>query len=44
MQAMPRREPRVAEGQVFAIQDRTVSIMIRAGYATATVAKLSRDP
>jgi nitrite reductase (cytochrome c-552) len=26
--------------RVFAIQDRTVSLMIRAGYATATVAKL----
>ena len=28
------------KGQVFAIQDRTTSLMIRAGYATATVAKL----
>jgi len=27
-------------GQVFAIQDRTVSLMLRSGYATATVAKL----
>jgi nitrite reductase (cytochrome c-552) len=27
-------------GQVFAIQDRTTSLMLRAGYATATVAKL----
>ena len=26
--------------RVFAIQDRTVSLMVRAGYATATVAKL----
>jgi nitrite reductase (cytochrome c-552) len=28
------------KGQVFAIQDRTTSLMVRAGYATATVAKL----
>jgi len=28
------------KGQVVAIQDRTVSLMMRAGYATATVAKL----
>ncbi len=28
------------KGQVFAIQDRTASLMMRAGYATATVAKL----
>jgi len=27
-------------GQVIAIQDRTVALMLRAGYATATVAKL----
>jgi len=40
LQAVPRREPRVAAGAVFSIQDRTVSIMIRAGYQTALVAKL----
>lgn len=28
------------KGQVIAIQDRTVSLMLRSGYATATVAKL----
>ncbi len=28
------------KGQVIAIQDRTVSLLIRSGYATATVAKL----
>jgi nitrite reductase (cytochrome c-552) len=28
------------KGQVIAIQDRTVSLMVRSGYATATVAKL----
>jgi len=32
------------KGQVFAIQDRTTSLMIRAGYATATVAKLFEKP
>ncbi len=32
--------PEWLRNQVFAIQDRTVSIMIRSGYATATVAKL----
>lgn len=32
--------PEWLKGQVIAIQDRTVSLQIRAGYATATVAKL----
>ncbi|MFZ5758220.1 MAG: ammonia-forming cytochrome c nitrite reductase subunit c552 [Thermodesulfobacteriota bacterium] len=32
--------PEWLRNQVFAIQDRTVSMMIRSGYATATVAKL----
>ncbi len=32
--------PEWLKERVFAIQDRTVSLMIRAGYATATVAKL----
>ena len=37
---MPHRDPGVAEGQVTAIQDRTVSLMHRAGYETAVAAKL----
>jgi nitrite reductase (cytochrome c-552) len=32
--------PEWLKGQVIAIQDRTVALMLRAGYATATVAKL----
>lgn len=32
--------PEWLRGQVTAIQDRTVSLMLRSGYATATVAKL----
>jgi nitrite reductase (cytochrome c-552) len=32
--------PEWLKSQVIAIQDRTVSLMIRSGYATATVAKL----
>jgi nitrite reductase (cytochrome c-552) len=32
--------PEWLKGQIFAIQDRTTSLQIRAGYATATVAKL----
>ncbi|WP_306536191.1 ammonia-forming cytochrome c nitrite reductase subunit c552 [Geobacter sp.] len=33
-------KPEWLRDQVFAIQDRTVSLMLRSGYATATVAKL----
>ncbi|RPH51382.1 MAG: ammonia-forming cytochrome c nitrite reductase subunit c552 [Desulfobacteraceae bacterium] len=33
-------KPEWLKERVFAIQDRTVSLMIRSGYATATVAKL----
>jgi nitrite reductase (cytochrome c-552) len=32
--------PELLKSQIFAIQDRTMSLFIRAGYSTATVAKL----
>lgn len=37
---MHNESPEQLRGKIFAIQDRTMSGFIRAGYATATVAKL----